>query len=537
MRGFRPHPNADDAPSPNLSGRYLLALAVVAGLVVLDAVAIQPMLVRLTSDAPVINVAGRQRMLSQKLTKAALAIRSASDDASRRRWEDELRTVLDQWSHAHESLQFGNADMRIPETQSVEILDAFAELQPHFEAMREAGRTLCALVTNEPGGLEPEATGPLVEIILDNEAKFLPVMDRIVGLYEREARARVSQLRLTKLTIMMTILAALLGVGLFVLRPATRLINDQLASLRESESQLREAHHVLELRVEERTRQLSESNRSLEREIHERELAQERTREVLDQLTHASRVTAIGQMATGLAHELNQPLGAIANYAETCELTLEKEGPVEAERERLHEVVARIQAAALRAGKIIRRMRGFVQARRAHRETVEIERMIRDVQELCQSEARRADVAVRLELDERLPEVSVDPIQIQQVLVNLIQNAIQALLSRPRDAREVVISTRQAENGIEICVADNGPGFDGDPMASFRAFRTSKEQGLGIGLSISQSIMHEHQGEICARNRAEGGAVVCVTIPIGPDKGQRCHEQSGHDVCSHSLCG
>lgn len=178
MRGFRPHPNADDAPSLNLSGRYLLALAVVAGLVVLDAVAIQPMLVRLTSDAPVINVSGRQRMLSQRLTKAALAIRSASDDASRRRWEDELRTVLDQWSHAHESLQFGNADMRIPETQSVEILDAFAELQPHFEAMREAGRTLCALVTNKPGGLEPEATGPLVEIILDNEAKFLPVMDR-----------------------------------------------------------------------------------------------------------------------------------------------------------------------------------------------------------------------------------------------------------------------------------------------------------------------------------------------------------------------
>ncbi|QDU36992.1 Sensor protein FixL [Maioricimonas rarisocia] len=536
MRAVPERSSAGEALPLNLSGRYLLALAVVAGLVVLDAVAIQPMLVRLTSDAPVINVAGRQRMLSQRLTKAALAIEAASDNTTRQRRERELSIVLEQWTQAHESLQFGNDTLRIPETQSDEILDAFARLQPHFEAMREAGRTLCSLVANEAEQFEPDSAGPLVEIILENEAKFLPVMDRIVGLYEQEARARVSQLRLTKLTIMAAILVTLLGVGMFVLRPATRLIDEQFRTLRENESQLREAHHVLELRVEERTRQLSESNRSLEREIHERELAQERTREVLDQLTHASRVTAIGQMATGLAHELNQPLGAISNYAETCERTLARETPGDGERERIREVVLRIQAAALRAGKIIRRMRGFVQARRAQRETIDINRLISDVQELCQTEARRADVAMRLQLDDDVPMVAVDPIQIQQVLVNIIQNAIQALLAKPRDAREVVLSSRRIGSGIEICVADNGPGFDGDPMASFRPFRTSKEDGLGIGLSISQSIMHEHQGEICARNRAEGGAVVCVTIPIGSDEGYRCHEQSGQEARSHSLC-
>lgn len=527
--------SADAVPS-SYSGRYLLALAVVALLVVLDAVAIQPTLVRLTSDAPVINVAGRQRMLSQKLTKAALALQSAATEEVRGRRQRELQTVLEQWTLAHESLQVGNAEMRLPETRSQEIRDVFAELQPHFEAMREAGQNICQEAAKAGSGGNDGMSRDCVATILEHEAQFLPIMDRIVGLYEREARERVAHLRFTKLSIMGTILAILLGVGLFVVRPATRLIDEQFQQLRSSEAQLREAHHVLELRVEERTRQLSESNHSLAREIEERERAQARTRDVLDQLAHASRVTAIGQLATGLAHELNQPLGAIANYAETCDLLL-KGPPGRTHRDvRVRSAVQRIRAAALRAGTIIRRMRGFVQQNGSHRETVDLNALMSEVCELCLPEARRADVLLDLDLDHQVSQVRIDPVQIQQVFVNLVQNSIQAMVTVPRDQRQVVLRTEQVGDKVQISVLDTGPGFPGDPMASFQPFRSTKSDGLGIGLSISQSIVHAHEGEIRAESRVEAGAVVRVELPGSPNEDVES-EQSSDEACAHSVCG
>jgi C4-dicarboxylate-specific signal transduction histidine kinase len=335
-------------------------------------------------------------------------------------------------------------------------------------------------------------------------------MDRIVGLFERDARQQVTQLRLIGFSLAAVILLLLASLGRFVVRPATTLIRTQLDELVKHEAELCASRDDLEVRVAERTRQLSEANAALRSEMTERERAEQHARRVLAQLAHVSRVRVAGQLATGLAHELNQPLGAVANSAETAELLLERETP---DLNGVRGSLRRIRDAALRAGAIIRRMRNFLRPAARERVVSDLDTLIAEAAELCATECVQAGIAVARQLDATDATVEVDPIQIQQVFVNLVQNAIQAMCDVPQAQRRLTVRTHLDHGAAVVEVADHGPGF-ADPEAALGAFYSSKPEGLGLGLAISRSIVEDHGGRLWIDAAPGRGARVLFSLPF-----------------------
>jgi two-component system, LuxR family, sensor kinase FixL len=503
----RPGDSADitseEDPAWQLDRRYRAALVVVALLVLLDQLLIELPLLRLTTDAPVINVAGRQRMLSQRLAKSALALDAATDAVDRRRHRDELERVLRTWTAAHNGLRHGDRALSLPGRNSAEVRAAFDALEPSFARMRDAA---ARLIRDESATRpDPAAVRADVATILNVEGEYLTRMDRIVGLYEHEARARVNRLTWTGRAVTALLLVALASIGRFILRPATRLIRHQL-------SDLREARDVLEARVRERTRALEQVNRDLEREARERALAEERHRMLLEQFSHVARTTTIGEMASGLAHELNQPLGAIANYAEGCLVALEAPEPA---LDPIKAALEKILATTLRAGQIVKRIRRFVTRHGPARERFEPNRLVAEVEEFFRDEARRLGIVLKLELAPNLPSLCGDPVQIQQVLVNLVRNAFEALSASQTFEPCVLMKTEGRDSGgVTFSVSDNGEGIPGDRLAHiFDAYFSTRDQGMGMGLSISRTIVEAHHGRIAVESRPGDRTTFRFTLP------------------------
>lgn len=496
-----------------LSRRYLLVLVSVAVLVLVDQAILQPLLVRLNFYAPVINLAGRQRMLSQKVTKEVLSLLATEDVAVRDFRRKELLGALEQWTVAHRALLDGDRATGVQPLQS-SIAAAMHQIEPAFEAICTAASALAANRTLS--GVS--SASPTVTVILDQEPVYLRGMEMVVAMLEESARVRVAWLRGCGAVAMTAVILLLVGVYFLVLRPAANLIRGQVEEIAASDTRhrllaemLSEARDTLELRVAERTSELIAANVALQREIAERQAVEARMRELSTELAHASRVTALGQLATGLAHEINQPLTTVANYAGTLELALARTCPTAEEPRQL---VSQIQQAALRAGAIVRRMRNFVRRGAVQMSQVDLNALVREVSELCRSELRDANVQLSLDLAPGTVFVLADAVQIQQVLVNLIHNAIQAMATSHAAQRRLRISTDVGPHEVSVEVADSGPGFPSEPAQScFQPFFSTKAEGLGIGLAISRSIIEQHQGHIWSENRESGGAVVRFSLP------------------------
>lgn len=489
-------------PAPDLvrklGRRYTIVLLSVVLLVAIDQAVIQPLLIRLNLYAPVINVAGRQRMLSQKIAKTVLAWRTIPE--SRQERQSQLGEALRQWSRAHHGLQRGDREMELVGTNSPKIVHAFAKLQPHFEVMQSAATRIIH------ADLAQSEREQLLADLLHHESEYLPIMDRIVGLFEAEARQQVVWLRLAGITLMVTILCLLSSVGYFVIRPANRAIHKHVEDLARARAEL-------ETRVAERTAELSRANLALKREIAERKQAEAKSKQLSNQLAHASRVTVVGQLATGLAHELNQPLAAIANYTSACELELEDEQTLQPRS--LFQKLDKIKSSALRAGHIIRRMRNFLRPQDSKVQATDPYQLLQDARDLCQPEISQSNVGLEMETEANLPHIEVDPVQIQQVFVNLIHNAVQAMQGVEAGNRHLTIRCQHVEESLRFEVLDSGKGFASHfPERNFTPFYTTRSNGLGMGLAISRSIVEQHHGKIWAKNRDEGGASVGFTLPV-----------------------
>ena len=494
-----------------LGRRYSLVLAAVALLVLLDQAVLQPMLVRLAGYAPVINLAGRQRMLSQKIAKTALAIErgESAETASLHRV---LQEDLAEWQRVHDGLRQGDDVLGLPVANSEEIVAGFKAMESSYIGMRDpalriAGGNAPPVDTRD----DRSAVNKTVTSLLLAESQYLAQMDRIVKLFESHARGQVTRLRILGLSITGAVLALMAGLGSLVVRPASTVIREQLQELASSRRSLSLAHEQSEARVVERTRQLSEMNDTLRQEMRDRQRAEEQARQTLTQLAHVARGHAVGQLATGLAHELNQPLGAISNSAEAAELVLRREAP---DIPSATKALQRIRDAALRAGVIIRRLRNFLRPAARVRTIVALNSLVAEVVEFCGPECRQCGVFVTVDLSPDNPSVEVDPIQIQQVLVNLLQNAMQALHEVPANARRVTFRTSCVENLALVTVEDTGPGFTMDPTVAFAVLTTSRPDGLGMGLSISRSIVHDHAGSIQIHSSPGRGASVQFTLPF-----------------------
>lgn len=246
------------------------------------------------------------------------------------------------------------------------------------------------------------------------------------------------------------------------------------------------------------------------RDLTERQQTEARLRELQTELVHISRLTAMGEMASTLAHELNQPLSAIANYLKGSRRILE--GNTDARAPMLRDALDKAAEQALRAGQIIRRLREFVARGESERRVENLGRLIDEASALALVGARELDVRVRFVNEAPVDLVMVDKVQIQQVLLNLIRNAVEAMSGCAK--RELVVYTGAAEEDmIVIKVADTGPGLAQEVREHlFQPFVTTKRHGMGVGLSISRTIVEAHGGRIWAEANAGGGTVFAFTL-------------------------
>ncbi len=247
------------------------------------------------------------------------------------------------------------------------------------------------------------------------------------------------------------------------------------------------------------------------RDTTERHQSERRVRELTAELVHISRLSAMGQLSSSLAHELNQPLTAIANYAEVARQIAEMG---DGNSPKLKEFLGKTVEQADRAGQIIRRLRSFVEKGSTERHPEELNRIVTEATNLATIGVRVDGIRVEFDLAEALPAISMDKIQIQQVIVNLVRNAIEALRDAKR--RELTVQTLASAGSQEVVIRDTGHGIHSSVAEKlFTPFMTTKKDGMGIGLSISQSIIESHEGRLWAEPNPGGGTIFRFRLPAG----------------------
>jgi two-component system sensor kinase FixL len=259
------------------------------------------------------------------------------------------------------------------------------------------------------------------------------------------------------------------------------------------------------------------SMRSMSDEVE----AEERLRSLAEDLTHLSRVTAMGEMAADITHEINQPLAALTNFVEAARLTLPTQG-----NENVIDLLGRALDQAHRAGTILKRLRSFVTKGELKIRPESVEDTIRDAVSLVMVGRLQFAVRVNLAFDRAANVMMADRVQVQQVIVNLLRNAVEAVQQCPPDRRDILVRAVALPDFVEISVADTGVGLaEGVIERLYEPFYSTKaETGMGVGLAISRRIVEAHGGQIWAENRENGGACFRFTIPL-----PRANAQAGQE--------
>lgn len=245
------------------------------------------------------------------------------------------------------------------------------------------------------------------------------------------------------------------------------------------------------------------------RDLTERQAAERRLQDLQGELVHVSRLTSLGEMASALAHELNQPLTATANFLKGCIMLADRQ-PLD--QARLKEMISQASDQVLRAGQIIRRLRDFVTKGEAERRIESLPKLLEEAGALAMVGAKERSVRLRFEIDRDVQLVLADKVQVQQVALNLMRNAVEAMEESPR--KELVVGARPLpQDMVEVFVSDTGHGIS--PQAAeqlFQPFMTTKSTGMGIGLSISRTIIEAHGGRIWVEPNPQGGAIFKFTL-------------------------
>lgn len=247
---------------------------------------------------------------------------------------------------------------------------------------------------------------------------------------------------------------------------------------------------------------------SVQQDVTEKKRGEEQTASLRNQLAHAGRIAVIGEMASGLAHELNQPLAALQLYVGSAvDVAANLDAP------QLNRHLQRIGEQAERAADIVRGMRAFAKRESARRASVDLNQLIREVLTLAQHDLRKHEVSLQLNLDEGLPPVQADAIQIQQVLMNLIRNAVDAMNSDDCRRRTLLLYSEVVPGGVGVGVVDSGCGIRPEMVGKlFQPFHTDKPSGLGLGLAISRTLVEAHGGQIEARPHLPTGTTFYFTL-------------------------
>ena len=244
-------------------------------------------------------------------------------------------------------------------------------------------------------------------------------------------------------------------------------------------------------------------------DITERQARNRQIQELQTEMLHVSRLTAMGQVSASLAHELNQPLTAILNYANACiDIAADHDDPD------LKNALSKVAEQATRAGSIIRRLRAFTEKRGTVRSSENLARVVDEAVRLGQINAAERGIAMRVRIGRDLPEVMIDRVQMQQVLINLIKNAAEAMERAPRKELTVTLSL-VAPDQVRVSIADTGPGISAEAREKlFQAFVTTKATGMGMGLNICRGIIEAHGGRLWLEDNPDGGATFVFEVPV-----------------------
>jgi len=250
------------------------------------------------------------------------------------------------------------------------------------------------------------------------------------------------------------------------------------------------------------------------RDISDRKRGEHEAQQQRESLAHAARVLAVGELAGSLAHEVNQPLTAMVTNALAAQRLIHQPTPDLVE---LRAILSDIVQDGKRGGDVIRGVRGLLRRGDSDQAAVDLNTLVREVAGLLRTDAVTKGISLRLEMSPNLPPVLGERVQLQQVILNLFMNAYEAMSGEPEGPRELVVRTRRGPASVEFLVSDTGPGLSEETAERiFEPFFTTKPEGLGLGLSISRTIVRAHGGEIKAVRRADRGSTISVTLPIPP---------------------
>ena len=270
----------------------------------------------------------------------------------------------------------------------------------------------------------------------------------------------------------------------------------ETAALKRAKAELKHLNDELEKRVDERTRQLRQTSEAL----HEAQA----------ELAHVNRVTAMGQLAASISHEVMQPITAGINNTEAALHWLDAENLAE-----VREALGHAVKEGNRAIDVIGRIRALIKKAPPRKDALDINEAIREVVGLTRGEVVKNNISVQTQLAEGLPRIHGDKVQLQQVILNLIINAVEAMSSVPEGSRELLIGTRKDVGGVVVVVQDSGPGLSPESLDRlFDAFYTTKAGGMGMGLSICRSIVEAHGGQIWASRDVGPGATLQLSLPL-----------------------
>jgi PAS domain S-box-containing protein len=261
-------------------------------------------------------------------------------------------------------------------------------------------------------------------------------------------------------------------------------------------------------------------------DITERKRADERFRLAIEELqrhreelAHVTRVSTVGELTTSVAHELNQPLGAILSNAEAAEMFLTADPPA---LDEVRDILADIRKDDQRASEVIRRMRKLLRKQELAPKSIEINEAVEEILRLLSIDASARKVVVKFERTAGLRRIWCDPVHFQQVVLNLVLNGMEAMAGLPEEERQVIVRTGPGNNGtVKVAVADFGPGIPVDSLSRlFEPFFTTKKEGMGMGLSIARTIVEAHHGQIWAENNSDIGATFYFTVPVDEGKAE-----------------